>query len=124
MDLEVAIKGIYDVRERIHKFDMWNDPVALSDAMTKLSVYNAYLADFKAPLHKEATEKAYTVYQEVKQSGNTASQAEMMSRGESVNEREVYEKVLNVYNATDKLISVLQSRVKVAENQLRREGNL
>ena len=56
MDFETAVKGIHGVRERIHKFDMWNDPVALSDAMTKLAVYNSYLADYIALAHKEATD--------------------------------------------------------------------
>ena len=122
MDFETAVKGIHGVRERFHKFDMWNDPVALSDAMTKLAVYNSYLADYIAPAHKEATDKAYAIFNEVRSAKNPVSQAEMMSRGESTVERELYEKVQTIYRATDKLISVLQSRIKVAENQIKREG--
>jgi len=124
MELDVIIKGIHDVRERIHKFDMWNDPVALSDVMTKLAVYNSYLADFIAPFHKQATDKAYKTFIDVRNDGGAIGQADITSRGESTTERETYENTLNVYRATDKLISVLQSRIKVAENQLKREGQV
>jgi hypothetical protein len=124
MDLDTTINGIHDVRERIHKFDMWDDPVALSDVMTKLAVYNSYLADFIAPFHKQATDKAYKTFMEVRNDGGAIGQADITSRGQSTVEREIYENTLNVYRATDKLISVLQSRIKVAENQLKREGQM
>jgi hypothetical protein len=124
MDLDIITKGIHDVRERIHKFDMWNDPVALSDVMTKLAVYNSYLADYIAPYHKQATDKAYKTFINVRNDGGAIGQADITSRGESTDERELYENTLNIYRATDKLISVLQSRIKVAENQLKREGQL
>jgi hypothetical protein len=124
MELDIIIKGIQDVRERIHKFDMWDDPVALSDVMTKLAVYNSYLADFIAPFHKQATDKAYKTFMEVRNDGGAIGQADITSRGQSTVEREIYENTLNVYRATDKLISVLQSRIKVAENQLKREGQM
>lgn len=124
MELDIIIKGIHDVRERIHKFDMWDDPVALSDVMTKLAVYNSYLADFIAPYHKQATDKAYKTFIDVRNDGGAIGQADITSRGESTPQREMYENTLNVYRATDKLISVLQSRIKVAENQLKREGQL
>ena len=124
MEIDVAIKGIHDVRERIHKFDMWDDPVALSDVMTKLAVYNSYLADYIAPYHKSATDKVYSVFMEVRKDGGAIGQADITSRGKSTTERELYENTLNIYRATDKLISVLQSRIKVAENQLKREGQL
>ena len=124
MELDSIIKGIHDVRERIHKFDMWDDPVALSDVMTKLAVYNSYLADFIAPYHKQATDKAYKTFIDVRNDGGAIGQADITSRGESTPQREMYENTLNIYRATDKLISVLQSRIKVAENQLKREGQL
>lgn len=122
MDIATAIKGIHGVRARIHEQDMWGDPVALSDAMTKLSVYNNYLADHLAPLHKDATDKAYSVFTEAVVDKLPVTRAEMMSRGESTEEREMYEQCLNIYKSTDNLVSVLQSRVRVAENELKRGG--
>jgi hypothetical protein len=122
MELEVAIKGIADVRSRIHKHDLWDEPVALSDIMVKLATYNSYLADHLAPLHKEATDKSYAVFTEAASEGVPVTKAEAMSRGESTEERHIYENTLNIYRATDNLISVIQSRVRVAENSLKREG--
>lgn len=121
MELETAIKGIVAQRETIHREHQWSDPIALSDTMTKLSVYNAYLADHIALLHKEATDKSYAVYTEARADGTPQGTAEQMSRGESTSQRELYEKVKNIYTATGNLISVLQSRLRVIENQRRQE---
>lgn len=121
MELESAIAIIRKYRDTIHRDDIWHDPVALSDIMTKLAVGNAYLADHIAPLHKNATETQYAIFVEAKNEVS-ATQAEAMARGESTKQREMYENVLNIYRATDNLISVLQSRVRVADNQIKREG--
>lgn len=122
MELDKAIEGIRKYRELIHAQDMWESPMDLSDTMTKLSVYNAYLADNIAPLHKQATDKAYMVFTEAKSKDLPVTQAEAMSRGESTQERATYENVKNVYQATSNLISVLQSRLRVIENQIKQEG--
>lgn len=122
MELEKIIEGIVATRSKIHTLDLWADPVGLSDVMVRLATYNSYLADHIAPLHKAATDKAYAVFTEVKDSGGKITQAENMSRGESTEEREIYEKVLHIYRSTDNLISVIQSRVRVAENELKRGG--
>lgn len=121
MDLETAVKGIYDCRERIHKQHMWNDPMALSDVMTKLAVYNSYLADNLAILHKEATDKAHKVYLEKRKSGETASYSEQASRGESTDERMLFENTQNIYKATRELVSILQSRLVTIREGLKQE---
>lgn len=123
MNLEKAIEGIQKYRELIHQQNMWESPLDLSDTMTKLAVYNSYLADNIAPLHKQATDKAYAVFVEAKAKDMPVTQAESMSRGESTTEREVYENVKNIYQATSNLITVLQSRLRVIENQIRMEGS-
>lgn len=122
MELEKAIEGIQKYRELIHKQDMWADPMNLSDTMTKLAVYNSYLADHIAPLHKQATDKAYAVFVEAKAKDLPVTQADSMSRGESTEDREAYENVKNIYQATSNLITVLQSRLRTIENQIRQEG--
>lgn len=121
MELSEAIKGIYTYREKIHKQNQWEDPLSLSDTMTKLSVYNSYLADNIAPLHKNATDKAYAVFTECISDDMPVTKAEVMSRGESTQERQDYENVMNIYKATANLISVLQSRLRTIENQLKTE---
>lgn len=124
MKLEDAIKGIMKYREAIHSQHMWSDPVRLSEVLVKLSVCNSYLADNIAPLHKHATDTAYSIYTEAKASGEAIKTAEMMSRGESTEERKEYENVSNIYRSTNSLITVIQSRIKVLENQLKNEGQI
>lgn len=121
MDLSDAIKGILHYREQIHKEHLWSDPIKLSEAMVKLSVYNSYLADNIAPLHKQATDKAYSVFMEASATEGV-TKAETLSRGESTAQRQEYENVKNIYSSTANLISVIQSRIRVLENQLKQEG--
>ena len=122
MELSKAIEGIHRYRELIHKEDMWNDPISLSDTMTKLAVYNSYIADNIAPLHKKATDQAYKAYIEAKTSGETASYSEQLSRGKSTDDRMLFENTQNIYRATTNLITVIQTRLKVIENQRKQEG--
>lgn len=122
MELDKAIEGIHKYRELIHKASMWNDPISLSDTMTKLAVYNSYLADNIAPLHKQATEKSHLAYLKAKTAGETASYSEQLSRGESTEDRMLFENTKNIYQATGNLITVIQTRLKVIENQRKQEG--
>lgn len=122
MELQKAIEGIYKYREQIHSQNQWDSPLDLSDTMTKLAVYNSYLADNIAPLHKQATDKAYMVFTECMDKEMPVTKAELMSRGESTEERSQYENVKNVYTATSNLITVLQSRLRTIENKMKQEG--
>jgi hypothetical protein len=122
MDLETIIQGIVSCRERIHKQNMWEDPMALSDIMTKLSVYNAYLGDNIAPLHKAATDKAYKVYMEKREAGQTVSYSEQVSRGLSIEERLLYENTQNVFKSTRDLVSVLQTRLGAIRDMMKQEN--
>lgn len=122
MKIEDAVKGIHAHREQIHQQNQWEDPVSLSDTMTKLAVYNSYLADSIAPLHKQATDKQYGVFMECMTQELPVTKAEVMSRGESTQERHDYENVQHIYKATANLITVLQSRLRTIENQRRQEG--
>lgn len=122
MEIDKAIEGITKYREQIHQQNMWESPLDLSDTMTKLAVYNSYLADNIAPLHKAATDKAYAVFVEARAKDLPVTQADSMSRGESTEDRMTYENVKNVYQATSNLITVLQSRLRVIENQIKQEG--
>jgi len=122
MKLEKAIEGIYKYREVIHTQNQWESPLDLSDTMTRLAIYNSYLADSIAPLHKEATDKAYMVFTECIDKEMPVTKAEATSRGESTEERRQYENVKNIYQATSNLITVLQSRLRTIENKMKQEG--
>lgn len=122
MKLEDAIKGIQAHRKLIHEQDMWEDPISLSDTMTKLAVYNSYLADNIAPLHKQATDKAYSVYTECKADKMATNASEIEARGNSTEERMLHENTEKIYKSTASLITVLQSRLRTIENARRQEG--
>lgn len=122
MKLEDAIKGIMKVREIVHKQKMWNDPNALSDAMLRLSVFNSYLADNTARLHKTATDSHYAIYTECKTKGLATNAAEAEARGMSTEERYEAENINNIYKATGNLITAIQVRLKAIQRQMEQEG--
>jgi hypothetical protein len=122
MEVEEAITGILRYREAIHKQKQWNDPVGLSDTMTKLAVYNAYLADNLAGLHHDATQLQQQAYKNAREADNTIADSEATAKITSLDTRTQYERVKYIYQANSNLISVLQSRLRVIENQLMKEG--
>lgn len=124
MKLEEVLAGIHTHRARLHEQNAWDDPNALSDIGNKLATYNAYLADFLAPAHKQATDAAHAVYLEMIGKGESATKADTMARGETTNSRAYYEKIKSTYSATASLVSFIQTKIRVAENQMKQEGNL
>jgi hypothetical protein len=122
MNVEDAIKGIVTYRKLIHEENYWNNPERLSDVMAKLAVYNSYLADNIATLHKQNNEKIAIVFREARDKDLGVTEAERVAKSETLTEKEVYEKCKYVYNATKDLVSVLQSRLKVIEQQRKDES--
>lgn len=121
MTLDEAIKGIMHHRERIHTENLWTDPVALSDVGLKLITYNSYLADELADLHKKATDKHHATYLECIAKGEGVTKAEQMAKGESTEQRKEYENAKFIYAATGSLITFIQTKIKVLDNQLKHE---
>ena len=122
MKIDDAVKGIVAYRKLIHEENYWNNPERLSDVMAKLAVYNAYLADNIAGLHKTASEKQITAFRSARLLEVGVTEAEKIAKQESLDDREVYEKIKYVYTSTGNLITVLQSRLRVIEQQRKDEG--
>lgn len=123
METSKILAGLRHHRDIIHEKNLWADPVALSEQMTKLATYNSLLADKLALLHKKVTDKNWSTFKNITANGIGATIAAQQAKGTSTEEREEYENALNIYRATDNLISVIQSRVRVIGEQIKREGN-
>lgn len=121
MELQKAIDGIDKYIELIHAENQWADPIRLSDSMMKLSVYNAYLSDHIADKHFLSTQKRLLSYQENRKK-ETQGDSEQIAKLDSLLERTEHESMKYKYNSTDKLIGTIQTKLKVIENQMKREG--
>lgn len=117
-----AIKGIVEHRKNIHENNYWHDPEKLSDTMARLATYNAYLGDDLARLHRQASEKQLIAFREARKLDIGVTESERLSREESIADREKYENIVYISKATNNLISVLQSRLKVIADLRRQEG--
>lgn len=122
MELDTAVTGIMGLRKRIHEQRQWDNPVSLSDTMTKLAVYNAYLADHIADLHHEATQSSIDAFKHAREADKGVTEAEREAKEGSIEARKNYEQINYIYKSTGNLITVLQTRLKVIENQLKQEG--
>lgn len=122
MELKTAIEGIMKLRKTIHEQNLWNNPNHLSDVMVKLSVYNAYLADHLAGLHQTASDSAVRAFQAARDMEVGVTEAERLAKAESLKPRKEFEHTQYIYKSTGSLISVLQSRLRVIESQLKQEG--
>ena len=121
MKVEDAIKGIVIYRKLIHEENYWSNPEKLSDVMAKLAVYNAYLADNIATFHRLVTDRQSMVFQEAREKAGV-TESERIAKSETSEQRETYEKCKYIYTATGNLITVLQSRLKVIEQQRKDEA--
>lgn len=121
MKIEEAILGIIKHRKNIHEKNYWQNPERLSDTMAKLATYNAYLADNIASLHRQATDSQALAFKSARDMDIGVTEAERLSRAETTKQREQYENILHIYKSTTNLITVLQSRLRVIENQLTQE---
>lgn len=119
MELDKAIEGIMRHRKAIHEQDMWDSPIELSDVMVKLATYNSYLADNLATLHHNATEAAGASFKAARDMEVGVTEAERLSKSESLEQRRQYEHAKYVYDSTKNLISVLQSRLRVISEQIK-----
>jgi len=121
MELKRVIDGLQEKRNEIHKKDLWDDPLELSDVMLRIAVYNSYLADYIAPLHKQASEKQVIEFRKAKEDKKTVGESEMIAKQNSLGERAEYEGAKYLYQANSNLLTVLQSRLRTIQNQRQQE---
>ena len=119
MQLYKVLEGIQVWREKLHVEDMWSNPNELSEAMNKLAVYNSYLAEHIAPLHKKATETEILAYKRERQNNVKLGDSSMSAKLEGLESRHDYEHVKLVNKSVSDLTNVIQSRLKVLSEQAR-----
>lgn len=117
MKLETVLEGLNDKRETLAKKNLWSDPYKLSEIALQIRTYLTYLADYKAPLHKEATEARVTSLKKYLNAGKGVTEAKELAQLDSVNERKAKELADSVYEAYDDLVSSIQTRIKVVINE-------
>lgn len=91
------------------------DATLLVDYMFKLQVYNNYLSDHLPDFHKEKTDATFKAFRENEKLG--ATKAKMFAEGLTTDIRHRYEQAKTLYDATENLLSRLQSYIRVVESQ-------
>jgi hypothetical protein len=117
MELETALNGYTAAKQRLQS--SWSSPTALSDLAVKIATYGTYigehLGDFKA-LYELNKSKMYL---DSIKAGKSATQAENEARSENAEVRAEAMRLELVHKDLFSLVSVIQSRLKVLEQEAR-----
>lgn len=120
MEIDVAVKGILSVRERIQ--ENFHSPDALSDLATKLAAYNAYIGDEIGRLETElADEQSRRHYQYTTEGDLSDSAAKTRIKAELAPKTAEQKKLKILHRDSATQISTIQSRLKVLSEE-RRNG--
>ena len=117
MELDTAIKGIISVRERIAS--SWDNPVELSDLGNKMATYNAHLGDHLGQLEEEREVNKGKAYLQCLKNGMSATASDNHSRAQTSETYGQIKRLKLMHSDADTQVSMIQSRLKVLENQLR-----
>jgi hypothetical protein len=119
MEQDKVVAGIRSVRDRI--IGAWEDPVTLSDLGNKLATYNAYLGDHLGEVEsKRETEKS-KIYLEALKSGTATTGADNWSRAQVAELTGQARRLAIMHKDANVQISMIQSRLRVLENQMRNQ---
>lgn len=117
MELDVTIKGIISVRNRIA--EAWDNPNDLSDLGNKMALYNAYLGDHLGEVEADRENAKAQAYMNYIKGGMPTTQADNLSRAEVSELTGQARKLGLMHKDAHRQISMIQSRLKVLENQIR-----
>lgn len=119
MQLEEVVKKIIQARTLIAEYE--NDPDALSKLAVRVATYNAYLGDYASEAALEAARKRSEAYKRLKEEGYKPTPAENEAKNE-VRELEAEVDARNkMHKDSASLVSAIQTRLRVLENQLKNE---
>ena len=119
MELKEVLDKISEARELIKRFE--EDPDALSKLALRISTYNAYLGDYSSDAYMTTASKRVKEYVKLREEGIKPSPADNEAKY-AVREDEAYADKLNkIHKDSASLVSTIQTRLRVLENQLKNE---
>jgi hypothetical protein len=119
MKLEEVVHKILEARVLLKEYE--NDPDALSKLAVRISTYNAYLGDYASEIALEASRKRSEAYRKYRDEGYKPTPAENEAKND-VRELETEADARNkMHKDAANLVSVIQTRLRVLENQLKNE---
>jgi len=119
MELMETLEKIAEARELIKRYE--EDPDALSKLALRISTYNAYLGDYSTDAYMSAASKRVKEYSKQREEGAKPSPADNEAKY-AVREDEAYADKLNkMHRDSANLVSTIQTRLRVLENQLKNE---
>lgn len=117
MELDSAIKGYASARERLQ--GKWTSPVALSDLAVKIALYGTYIGDHLGSYKLSYELKRAKTYSEAIKDEMSATASENKARSDNADDHAQIVRLEVVYKSLNNLVSVIQSRLKVLENEQR-----
>lgn len=114
MDIDTAVKGYFDTRERLQK--SWSSPLKLGDVGLKMATYGSYIGDHLGELkEKYEQDRAHIYLLTVKE--KSATFAENQARSETAELRGQIARIELVHKNLWSLVSIIQSQLKTLNSE-------
>lgn len=119
MELEAVVKKIIEGRELIKQYE--NDPDALSKLAIRISTYNAYLGDYASDAALKASQKRRERYNAYREEGMKPTPADNEAKNDVREDDAEVDARNKMHKDAASLVSAIQTRLRVLENQLKNE---
>lgn len=120
MDIDIAIKGYFDTRDRLKK--AWSSPLMLGDIAVKMSTYGSYIGDYLGELKEQYEHNRSVEYLGYLKEGKSSSASENLARSNTADLRGQILKLELVHKNLWSLVSIIQSQLKVLNNEQSSSG--
>lgn len=117
MDIETSLAGYQSAKKRLQ--GSWSSPSALSDLAVKIATYGTYIGEHLGDSKAEYEVNKSKMYLQAIEDKKSATQADNDSRSKNAETRAVVLKLEIIHKDLFSLVSVIQSRLKVLENEAR-----
>lgn len=121
MELKTVLTHLKSERDKIGTGGNWSNPSALSEIGLKMATYMTYLGEYIPKLEAEYLSERGEIYTKAVEE-TSATAAEHKARNATIKQRLQHEIVKQFHKDMDKLISMIQSRIRVLTNEAK--GNI
>lgn len=110
MDIDTALKGMFDAKRRLESRDAINIPTILSEQMDRLATYTSAVEEHLAELEKELEIQEANKWSDAIREGSSPSAADTIAKREIAKEKGEVKRLTRLVKSSWSLVGVKQSR--------------
>lgn len=123
MDLDVAIRGLLQIRKEMRSQKGVKDPMVISESMQRLAQYTGAVEEELANLEEELEHTEMGKFLSYKNQGMSVNMSETLAKQEVGELKGQIAKLTRLVNSSWKIISTAQSRYNHLKTEYQQGGN-